>query len=135
MYTGYDLINAATESVDEVNKSASEDEDIVAGHQKMSLKCPVSDHLHPVSASRLTSPLAELHADPNALSLEFLRAPAVLRCYVVVLGDGADHDMVVSCMRESPERRGSHYRRVSVGVNSLRRLITDICRSGTSTIS
>ena len=26
----------------EVNKSASEDDDIVAGHQKMSLKCPVS---------------------------------------------------------------------------------------------
>lgn len=26
----------------EVNKAASEDDDIVAGHQKMSLKCPVS---------------------------------------------------------------------------------------------
>lgn len=31
----------------EVNKAVSDDDDIIAGHQKMSLKCPVRlDHCH-----------------------------------------------------------------------------------------
>ena len=54
-----------------VQQSASEDDDIIAGSQKLSLKCPVS--LDPLSPCLLLIPsTVELHAYFNAMSLFYV---------------------------------------------------------------
>ena len=53
-----------------VTQASNEDDDIVAGHQKMSLKCPVSPHVIPygdlskylkLSYMRITTPTRSIH--------------------------------------------------------------------------
>ena len=102
---------AGVESLYEVDKAASEDDDIVAGHQKMSLKCPVCPALNlTLYLPWLTSHIAELHANHATMPLVHMCASAMLRCHVVVLRHGADDNMAVPSLREGPERRGPHNR-------------------------
>lgn len=91
---------------------SQQDDDIVAGHQKMSLKCPVGFSFDFRGDVALTYVAAELHANNNALSLYTMRSFAVFRRNVLVFGHGADDNMAMSSLRESVECGGSHCRRV-----------------------
>lgn len=57
----------------------TEDDDIVAGPQKMSLKCPVRNCLHRNNKHfHANENLAEFYACDHTLSLFKMRTPAVL---------------------------------------------------------
>jgi hypothetical protein len=82
----------------------TDDDDIVAGPQKMSLKCPVSkSQYRQLAISYYSLPLAELRARKHSLPLVAVRSSPVLRCYIVVFSNGADNDMAVSRMRKDSE--------------------------------
>ena len=89
--------------LDPVNKAPLEDDDIVAGYQKMSLKCPVGSAVS-ARVYWLTCFTAELYAHHDPVSCEDVSAPTVFRCHVVVFSHGADNDMDVSRLREGSER-------------------------------
>ena len=89
----------------------SDDDDIVAGPQKMSLKCPVRQFDFDAfrTLSNGMDPAVELHAHQYALSVCAVCAFAMFRCNIMVLSDGADNDIYVPCLREGSEPRGSHH--------------------------
>lgn len=78
-------------------QSVAEDDEIIAGEQKMSLKCPV----RPIDADPKRgslNPLArivELCPDQPSHQVEEMRPSTMLRCNVMVQHDGADDDVAL----------------------------------------
>lgn len=85
----------------------SDDDDIVAGPQKMSLKCPVSqaESIASLTFSNLIQTTVELHAYQYALPFCSLCTFTMFRCDVVVLSDGADDDIHVPRLRKGSQPR------------------------------
>ena|ERR1700722_8652237 len=90
-----------------VVKLQDEDDDIVAGPQKMSLKCPVRELKHDLY--RAYTHAVELCPNQNAMPLIAMRASSMFRCNFVVFCDGTDDHMALSRLREGFEpRRFNH---------------------------
>lgn len=77
-----------------------EDDDIVPGPQKMSLKCPVRTNLPFEDGTPTYHSLrvrtVEFHSDQYSVSVVKMRASSMFRRYVVVLRNGANYNVVMS---------------------------------------
>jgi hypothetical protein len=79
----------------------ADDDDIVAGPQKTSLKCPVG-----IPATLVVVVLNALVYSAKLLSYQYpvsflaLYSRTVLRCLIMVFGKRADDNVVLSSMRE-----------------------------------
>ncbi len=82
----------------------SDDDDIIIGPQKMSLKCPVSDAI-PVYNSPHTFFPADFYEGANPLPVFQMRAPPMLRCYFLVFHDGADDNVVCPVCEKSLDHK------------------------------
>lgn len=78
------------------------DDDIVAGPQKMSLKCPVRQTcLQGLLYRVLICLAAELYACVHSLSLFKMCPCAVLRCHILVFYDGTNYDLALPSLRKN----------------------------------
>ena len=78
------------------------DDDIVAGPQKMSLKCPVRQtYLQGVLHRVLICLAAELYARVHPLPLVKMCSCAVLRCHILVFYDGTNYDLALPSLRKN----------------------------------
>lgn len=83
-------------NVRQVLQSITEDDDIVAGPQKMSLKCPVRNisALHdPVDAF-----LVEFCPHCSTNSVVEMCTFSMFRRYIVVFGHGTNYNVALSCL-------------------------------------
>lgn len=79
----------------------ADDDEIVAGEQKMSLKCPV----RPIRADKVNRFHFVVHAaklcpDQTPCTVEEMRPPPMFRCNLVVQHDGTDDNMALPYLRE-----------------------------------
>lgn len=84
-----------------VKQANADDDDIVAGPQKISLKCPVGSsrpYLILDGAEAPSHGTDKLHANRGTLAVTQMRACVLLRRNVLVFDDGDHVDMAVSNM-------------------------------------